>query len=191
MVETGFGPSALATPANGVTIARLMATPFLLYVVLRSSPSYGAFAFWVFVSCTDGLDGWLARRHGTTRSGAFLDPLADKCVVLSAMAALVANGQFWWLPVTIIAAREVGISLYRASVGRQGVSVPARPLAKAKTVVQDIAVGVAVVPVFGSHHPGLATGWLWAAVVLTVWSGALYLLDGAKAVTPAGTIDAR
>jgi CDP-diacylglycerol--glycerol-3-phosphate 3-phosphatidyltransferase len=190
-MAAGFGPSALATPANGVTIARLMATPFLLYVVLRSSPSYGAFAFWFFLACTDGVDGWLARRHGTTRSGAFLDPLADKFVVLGAMAALVAKGQFWWVPVAIIAAREIGISAYRASVGRRGVSVPARPLAKAKTVVQDIAVGVAVMPVLSSHRPGLAAAWLWFAVVLTVWSGALYLIDGARTPAPAPIIDAR
>jgi CDP-diacylglycerol--glycerol-3-phosphate 3-phosphatidyltransferase len=168
-----------------------MATPFLLYVVLRSSPSYGALAFWFFLACTDGVDGWLARRQGTTRSGAFLDPLADKFVVLGAMAALVANGQFWWLPVTIIAAREIGISAYRASVGRHGVSVPARPLAKAKTVVQDIAVGAAVMPVIGSRHAGLATVCLWVAVVLTVWSGALYLIDGARTPASSGTIDAR
>jgi CDP-diacylglycerol--glycerol-3-phosphate 3-phosphatidyltransferase len=188
-MDTGFGPSALATPANGITIARLAATPLLLYVVLRSSPSYGAFVFWFLLSCTDGVDGWLARRQGTTRSGAFLDPLADKFVVLGAMAALVATGQFWWLPVSLIAIREVGISAYRASVGRHGVSVPARPLAKAKTVVQDLAVGFAVMPAVGTRHPGFATGWLWAAVVLTVWSGALYLIDGAKTAT-SGTVDA-
>jgi CDP-diacylglycerol--glycerol-3-phosphate 3-phosphatidyltransferase len=170
-------------------MARLAATPLLLYVVLHSSPSYGALAFWFFLSCTDGVDGWLARRQGTTRSGAFLDPLADKFVVLGAMAALVATGQFWWLPVAIIASREVGISVYRASVGRHGVSVPARPLAKAKTVVQDLAVGFAVTPGVGNHHHGFASAWLWAAVVLTVWSGALYLLDGTKAAPP-GRVDA-
>jgi CDP-diacylglycerol--glycerol-3-phosphate 3-phosphatidyltransferase len=189
-VAAGFGPSALATPANGVTIARLLATPLLLYVMLRASPSYEAFVLWFIISCTDGLDGWLARRHGTTRSGAFLDPLADKIVVLGAMAVLVANGQFWWVPVAIIATREVGISAYRASVGRHGVSVPARPLAKAKTVVQDFAVAFAVMPGVGDHHPGFVNAWLWAAVVLTVWSGALYLLDGAKAGSPSGSFDA-
>ena len=82
---------------------------------------------------TDGLDGWLARRQGTTRSGAFLDPLADKVLVLGAMSALVAIDRWWWVPVALIAAREIAISLYRSWVARQGVSVPARPLAKVKT----------------------------------------------------------
>ncbi len=82
---------------------------------------------------TDGIDGWLARRHGTTRSGAFLDPLADKFLVLGAMFALVADHRFSWVPVVIIAVREVAISLYRIVAARHGVSVPARALAKLKT----------------------------------------------------------
>src|SRR5438309_6327669 len=105
--STGFGPSALATPANAITIARVVATPVLVAMIVSGGSSWAAVTFWFVVSCTDGLDGWLARRHGTTRSGAFLDPLADKVVVLAAMVALVANGSFWWLPVMLIAAREV------------------------------------------------------------------------------------
>ena len=98
---------------------------------------------------TDGVDGYLARRHGTTRSGAFLDPLADKVLVLGAMVALVAKGVFWWLPVALIAVREVGISAYRSLLGRRGISVPARGLAKVKTVVQEVAVGFALLPAHG------------------------------------------
>jgi CDP-diacylglycerol--glycerol-3-phosphate 3-phosphatidyltransferase len=190
MATESFGPSALATPANGVTITRLLATPFLLLVVARASPSLGALALWFLLSCTDGVDGWLARRQGTTRSGAFLDPLADKCLVLGAMTVLVAKGRFWWVPVAVIAAREIGISLYRASVGRHGVSVPARPLAKIKTIVQDFAVAFAIMPVIGARHLAVAKACLWAAVVLTVWSGAQYLVDGMRAGTETGRIDA-
>ena len=63
--------------------------------------------------------GW-PRRHGVTRSGAFLDPLADKILVLGAMFSLVREGVFWFLPVVIIAVREVLISLYRTVVGARG-----------------------------------------------------------------------
>jgi CDP-diacylglycerol--glycerol-3-phosphate 3-phosphatidyltransferase len=185
-----FGPSALVTPANAVTIIRLLVTPVLLFVVVHNGPSYGSLAFWVLLSCTDGLDGWLARRHGTTRSGAFLDPLADKCLVVGAMVALVADHQFWWVPVTIIAVREFGVSLYRTSVGRRGISVPARTLAKVKTIVQDVAVGFALLPTAGTRHPGMATGWLWAAVGLTAWTAGQYLLDGRKAASASGALDA-
>ena len=76
---------------------------------------------WFALCATDGIDGWLARRHGTTRSGAFLDPLADKVLVLGAMFALGRSRRFWWLPVALIAVREIGISLYRSMAGRQGI----------------------------------------------------------------------
>jgi CDP-diacylglycerol---glycerol-3-phosphate 3-phosphatidyltransferase len=175
-----FGPSALATPANGITVARLLATPVVLVLVLSYGTSWLTVAAWFGLSCTDGVDGWLARRHGTTRSGAFLDPLADKFLVLGAMFALVIDGRFWWLPVAVITLREFGISLYRSWVGRQGISVPARPLGKAKTVVQDLAVGAALLPAIGDHQPGVAVVLLYVAVVLTVVSGAQYILDGRR-----------
>src|SRR2546421_9648846 len=111
---TTFGPSALATPANAVTIARLLATPLLLVLMASDDADlrWPVFVLWVLLSCTDGLDGYLARKMGTTRSGAFLDPLADKFLVLGAMGVLVGRERFWWLPVVIIAAREIAISLY-------------------------------------------------------------------------------
>ena len=95
---------------------------------------------------SDGVDGYLARRHGTTRSGAFLDPLADKVLVLGAMFTLVGNGVFWIVPVAIIAAREFIISMYRTVVGSKGVSVPASRMAKCKTLAQQLAVGFALLP---------------------------------------------
>ena len=139
-------------------------------------------AVWFVLSCTDGVDGWLARRHGTTASGAFLDPLADKVVVIGAMAVLVANGVFWWLPVLLITVREVGISAYRSWIGRRGISMPARPAAKAKTVVQDFAVGFALLPLTAADHPFVANAFLWGAVALTLVTGAQYLLDGRRVV---------
>ena len=176
MATETFGPSALATPANALTMARLAATPLLLALVLHDPRSWAALACWIVLASTDGVDGYLARRHGTTRSGAFLDPLADKFLVLGAMAALVVEDVFWWLPVAMIAAREVVISAYRAVVGRHGVSVPARSGAKVKTVVQDFAVGFALLPVDLPWSP--ADTLLWAAVVLALVTGAQYLLDG-------------
>ena len=114
MSETSstYGPSALRTPANGVTIARLLASPGLFVLIADHGASWGVFALWTGLALTDGLDGWIARRQGTTRSGAFLDPLADKVLVLGAMIMLVAIGTFWWLPVALIAVREVGTVSY-------------------------------------------------------------------------------
>jgi len=176
-----FGPSALATPANAVTMARIVVMPVLIALITGDGTAWPALALWVVLAGTDFADGWLARRHGTTRSGAFLDPLADKVIVLGAMAALVAGGQLWWLPVAIIAVREVALSVYRSYVGRRGVSVPARLPAKVKTWMQDIAVGLAIAPVVDAYRV-LRVGVLWAAVILTVVTGVQYLWDGRRVI---------
>jgi CDP-diacylglycerol---glycerol-3-phosphate 3-phosphatidyltransferase len=179
----GFGPSALATPANAVTVARLAATPLMVVLIVRSGASWPAVAAWFVLSCTDGVDGYLARRQGTTRSGAFLDPLADKICVLAAMVTLVARGTWWWPAVALIAAREVVQTVWRARLGRRGVSVPATRWAKVKTMLQDLAVGGALLP-WTARHEGLVQGVLWAAVLLTVATGVQYLLDGRRLVVP-------
>ncbi len=180
-----YGPSALLTPANAVTIIRLLFSPALLVLVAREPSSWGAFALWTVLAFTDGIDGHLARKHGTTRSGAFLDPLADKVLVLGALYALVAAQRFMWVPVVLISIRELAISVYRAHLGRSGLAVPARPLAKAKTVVQELAVAFALLP-WTVDHPTLADATLWGAVGLTLFTGAQYLLDGRQAATTLG-----
>lgn len=183
--EERYGPSALATPANAVTVVRLLFSPALLVLIVREPSSWGAVALWTVLALSDGIDGALARRHGTTRSGAFLDPLADKVLVLGALMALAAAGRFSWIPVALIGARELAISAYRTNLGRSGLAVPARPLAKVKTVVQEIAVAAALLP-WTTHRPGLAEAVLWVAVALTIVTGAQYLLDGRGAATTLG-----
>lgn len=189
-MSVSFGPSALVTPANGVTLARVAFTPVLLAMIAGSGASYPTLALWIALAATDGLDGYLARRHGTTRSGAFLDPLADKLLVLGAMVVLAAGGGFWWVPVALIAGREVAMSAYRSWVGRRGVSIPARWSAKVKTVVQEVAVGCALFPPLADGAPVVADAVLWLAVVLTLVSGVQYLLDGAGS-TSGGAVRSR
>jgi CDP-diacylglycerol--glycerol-3-phosphate 3-phosphatidyltransferase len=178
-VTDSFGPSALATPANAVTIGRVLLTPVLLVAIAGGGASWAALALWIALSASDGIDGYLARRHGVTRSGAFLDPLADKFLVLGAMAVLVATGTFWWLPVALIAGREIAMSLYRSVASRSGVSVPARRSAKVKTVVQELAVGLAICPAF-EDHPGIAVAVLWVATALTLVTGAQYWMEARR-----------
>ena len=181
-----FGPSALLTPANAVTVIRLLVSPALLLMILRTPSSWAAVSFWIALAVTDGVDGFLARRFGTTRSGAFLDPLADKVLVLGALYALVAAHRFWWVPVALITFRELAISVFRTQLGRQGLAVPARQLAKVKTVVQEVAVGFALLPLT-VDHPQVATAVLWVAVALTLYTGAQYLIDGRSAATTLGS----
>lgn len=185
-VATSFGPSALATPANAVTFTRLLCAPPLWLLIFATAPSYAALVLWIVLAATDGVDGYLARRHGTTRSGAFLDPLADKALVLGAMWALVASGGFWWLPVALITVRELGISVFRSYWGRRGLAVPASFWAKVKTVVQAVAVGLALLPPVAEDQSWLAATVLWVAVALTLVSGAQYLIEGSRATASGG-----
>jgi CDP-diacylglycerol--glycerol-3-phosphate 3-phosphatidyltransferase len=181
-----YGPSALATPANALTAARLLAAPVFVGLIATEGASWATVAVGIAVASSDGLDGWLARRQGATRSGAFLDPLADKVLVLGAFFALAAQGRMPWLPVGLMTAREVGMSGYRSWAGRRGVSVPARRLAKVKTIVQELAVATYLVPPLAGYR-GLQLGVTWAATALTLASGAQYLWDGRGAMGGAGT----
>jgi CDP-diacylglycerol--glycerol-3-phosphate 3-phosphatidyltransferase len=165
-----FGPSALLTPANFVTILRFALTVPLLQVIATDGVSWRATVGWIILASTDGLDGWLARRDGTTRSGAFLDPLADKFLAIGGLASLAAQGVFPWVAVILIGVREVGVSLYRTAAGRRGISIPARNLGKTKTVFQLVAVGWALCP-STADYSGLGLSILWVAVALTVVSG--------------------
>jgi CDP-diacylglycerol---glycerol-3-phosphate 3-phosphatidyltransferase len=181
-----FGPSALATPANALTVGRILATPaFVAFIAVRGA-SWWTVAVGVVVAGTDGLDGWLARRQGTTRSGAFLDPLADKAVVLSALFLLSYEGVLPWLPVALIGTREVLMSVYRAWIGRRGVSIPARASAKAKTLVQDLAIATCLLPPLAHEHD-LQLVAVWVAAAFTVVTGLQYLFDGRRAAAKGGT----
>ncbi len=174
-----FGPTALATPANALTMARLLSSPALLALVLATGPATWLLtALWILFSGSDGLDGWVARRMGATRSGAFLDPLADKFLVLGVLVGLAGRGYFSWLPVALIALREVGMSLFRSYAGRRGVSIPARRTAKAKTFLQDVVILLALLPPVGLHALGEVRALLWVAVALTLYTGLEYARDG-------------
>lgn len=168
-------PTAITTWANLVTVSRVLVAP-LMFLLIPDEPAgrWSAFAVWFVLCLTDSIDGHLARRHGSTNLGAFLDPLADKVLVLGAMFFLVRNGTFDLLPVAVIAARELMISLYRTFVGAKGISVPATSLAKWKTLAQQFAVGLAILP------PTHDLGWLWVSalwisVLLALVSGWQYL----------------
>ena len=175
-----FEPSALATPANAITAVRLVATLPVLLLIVNLKVSWAAALAWAAVASTDFLDGWVARRHGATTSGAFLDPLADKVLVLGALASLAAVGLVSWVPVVLIAGREVTISVYRSAVARHGTSVPARPMAKLKTAAQDVAIGLILLPATGLHHRWVGQWLLWVSVGLALVSGAQYLLDSRR-----------
>jgi CDP-diacylglycerol---glycerol-3-phosphate 3-phosphatidyltransferase len=174
-----FNDTAIVTPANAVTMARVVLTVPWLWLIATDGASWPAVAAFLVLAASDGLDGWLARRDGETRSGAFLDPLADKFFTVGAFVALAADDIFGWLPVGLVAGREVAIQAYRSLLGRRGISLPATMLGKVKTNVQMGAVMLAITPRVTEHEWLLEAG-LWIACAFTLWSGAQIIVRGAR-----------
>jgi CDP-diacylglycerol--glycerol-3-phosphate 3-phosphatidyltransferase len=102
------------------------------------------------------------------------------------MVTLVVGSVFWWVPVAIIAVREFTISAFRSFWGRRGLAVPATQWAKVKTVVQEVCVGFALLPLTADHR-WVADTTLWIAVVLTVTTGVHYIHAGSRVTRTTGS----
>lgn len=184
--------SWLTSPANLLTASRLVAAPFLFWVILEADPTKGtswlAFALGLALGFTDYLDGPVARRSGAvTRSGAFLDPLADKVLVVGAAACFVSVDRLHWIPVAIVAVREIGISFVRIYWARRSLAMPARRSGKYKSFVQGLALTIAAMPAL-ENQQGFVDAFWWVAVLFTVFSGVQYLLDGRAATSTTGSL---
>jgi CDP-diacylglycerol--glycerol-3-phosphate 3-phosphatidyltransferase len=166
-----FDQTALATPANFLTLGRMLVGVPTLLLMWDRGASWTTVALWFVITATDSLDGFLARRDGATRSGAFLDPVADKVLVLGAFAVLAQRGDIAWWPVVVIAARELFVSGYRVLAGRRGISLPARPLGKYKAFLQYLAIGAVLLP-WTSDDIGLQQTVIGLVVAFTVVSAA-------------------
>lgn len=177
--DTTFGPTAVLTPANLITFARVAALPLVIYLILTAEgpTRWWTLGLWIAVMTSDLLDGFLARKQGTTTSGAYLDPLADKFAVLGSLAALAYTGRVSWIPLGIIGLREIAVSLFRSYASRRSVTVPATPFGKAKTLSQSIAIGVLLLPILDGF-PIAGRIAIWIAVGFTVASGLDYLRRG-------------
>ena len=148
--------------------------------------SWAAFGLGIALATTDFFDGRVARRSNVvSRSGAFLDPLADKIVVIGGAFCLVQVERYWWVPVTILAIRELGITAWRSRWAREGWPIPARTSAKYKTFVQGVALILAVMPTLQDQDV-VVDAALWVAVGWTVFTGVQYLLDGQTALSETG-----
>lgn len=145
---------------NLLTYIRVAAIPLVMLLIWRGEPESCAIAAWVysFATVTDFFDGWLARRMGlVTVLGKFLDPLADKLMVMAMLVMMVALSRVpGWL-VVIILAREMTINGLRAIASSEGLVIPAGWFGKYKTALQMIAVMCLLV-----HYP------------YTVWFFGLY-----------------
>ncbi|MCI6845251.1 MAG: CDP-diacylglycerol--glycerol-3-phosphate 3-phosphatidyltransferase [Coriobacteriaceae bacterium] len=178
------------TPANIVTCARVAAVPLWLLVAemspatgVGSSWSAGVFLLFVALSLTDKLDGYLARsRDEVTTFGKFLDPIADKLVVVVALCFLLERGVVCSWVLLVVVAREFLVSGLRMVVATSGTVIAASPLGKGKTAVTMAAISVLLLAMaLPAGDTAGALGLLGqalmvAAVVLTAWSGIDYFV---------------
>lgn len=174
-----------ATPANGITLTRIALTPLLAFIVLgdvaSKGTSWSAFGIGLLMAVTDLVDGRVARATNSfSRSGAFLDPLADKIVILGVGFAFVAVDRVALLPMLLIALRELAVSAWRIRFALRGAAIPARPLAKWKATVQGAALLAAALPLLEDRQLVVDVA-IWFAVLLTVYTGVRYLSDGESA----------
>ena len=169
---------------NIITSARIVLVPvFVIVYLLPGQQTYlWAAALFSLASLTDWVDGYLARRLGqSTRFGAFLDPVADKIIVVTALILIVGRYADPWLtvPALIIVGREIVITALRewmAEVNRRGI-IAVNWTAKIKTTFQMAAVIVllATPPEPESQWMLLGYGLLYLAVAMTLWSMIVYL----------------
>ncbi len=200
MSRNSTGENAIFTPANMVTIVRILLVPVFVVAILSPWPDF--FPYWteadlwkpwiaafIFaaLSCTDAVDGYLARSRGeVTIFGKFVDPLADKILVAAALLALVELQLLPSWVALIILGREFIVSGLRMLVATHGVAIAASWYGKAKTVFQIIAIILFIVkgsPILTSLHEqaGLALyiiSWIFMiiAVLLTIVSMCDYFL---------------
>lgn len=180
----------ILTPANVVTMIRICLVPVFVVVLISPWPDWIGFEsldpwkawiaaiIFVAISCTDWLDGYLARSRGeVTDFGKFMDPLADKVLVVAALLVLVELGSLPSWPVIIIIAREFIVSGVRMVAASKGEVIAASWYGKFKTVFQMIAIVLFVVKespaVLGLLTPQLAFGlyllsWLVMAIALVL-----------------------
>jgi CDP-diacylglycerol--glycerol-3-phosphate 3-phosphatidyltransferase len=134
-----------------------------------------AWLIYFVLGMTDILDGHWARKSGrTTQLGAFLDPVADKALIGSAMISLAILDRFPWWIVFIILFREIGITIFRLAVIRGGV-IPASKGGKIKTLTQNFGVSFYILPLPEVLFP-LRDSLMAVAVALTIWTGIDYVV---------------
>ena len=180
----------MLTLPNVLTLSRIVAVPVLVALLWpHASPlAYAVtFVLYCLIGATDWVDGAIARSRGAvSRLGIFLDPIADKIMVVAVITVLIFTRDIHglhMLPALVILLREIIVSGLREFLAGLSVSVPVSQLAKWKTAVQMTALG-------GLILAGALPGWpwlhaaalalLWVAAALTLVTGYSYLRVGLR-----------
>ena len=166
---------------NKLTVLRIIMVPFFVFFMLTdvggTANKWIALVLFCVASLTDLLDGKIARKYNlVTNFGKFMDPLADKLLVCSAMICMIDSGQLTAWFVIIIIAREFIISGFRLVASDNGIVIAASYWGKFKTTSQMIMV---VLLILNIDHPVfrmLTQIFVWIAMILTLVSLIDYLM---------------
>lgn len=169
---------------NFLTYSRILVIPIFVAFLFGTTP----FAHWMasglflYASITDYFDGYIARAwKATSNIGRFLDPIADKLLVATALLMLVHSGRAEVLPAIAIVCREILVSGLREFLAELRISVPVSQLAKFKTAAQLIAISLLLLAPalkLDDQVQEFANYLLWAAAALTLITGYVYLKTG-------------
>jgi len=178
---TGRAREILNLP-NTITMLRIGVIPVLFFLLVAPGPTWSLVIAILFIlaALTDLLDGYIARRYGiVTLMGKFLDPLADKLIVNTAMILMIPSGRIpAWIAAVIIM-RDLAVDGLRSFASSEGLIIPASRLGKQKTLCQVIAVSALIIhyPFLGLNAHGVGIAILYVALLLTFWSGIDYFLQ--------------
>ncbi|MCY7288437.1 MAG: CDP-diacylglycerol--glycerol-3-phosphate 3-phosphatidyltransferase [Cryobacterium sp.] len=169
---------------NLITVVRILLAPLFIWMLLSDAGQDGALRWWaaalfIVAIATDGIDGAIARRQNlVTDLGKILDPIADKVLTGGALVCLSILGELWWWVTIVILVREVGITVFRFAMLKDRV-IPASRGGKLKTVLQSVAISLALVPlwlVLGDWIYWVNWSAMALALIVTVVTGIDYLV---------------
>ncbi len=175
---------------NKLTVLRVIMIPFfvafLLFDITGGADKWIALAIFCVASLTDFLDGYLARKNNlVTNFGKFMDPLADKLLVCSAMICLVSMNKLNVIVVLIIIAREFIISGFRLVASDNGIVIAASYWGKFKTVFQ-MAMVIVLIMDLGGIFAVIGNLLVWISLALTVISLVDYVKKNIQVLTQGG-----
>ncbi len=166
---------------NKLTLSRILLIPFFMgFLFLRKHyPVYSeilAVTTFIIAAITDGLDGYLARKHNIiTKFGKILDPLADKLLISAALISFVAMKEISAWAAIIIIGRELAVTGLRVVAASEGIIISANKWGKIKTALQIAAIIALIIDPEIIKLPWyFANIVLWIAVIITLYSGIIY-----------------
>jgi cardiolipin synthase len=165
--------------ANWLTVLRILLIPVFVSLLVYRRPGWALSTF-AFAALTDLLDGWVARRHGSTRLGAFLDPVADKLLLTASFVTLTYMKAVPFWITAVVVTRDVLLVLGALLVHMVGVRIYPRPTLSGKlaTFFQVLTVLTGLLSRYFSLP--FATLVVWLAATFTIVSGLQYIVQGMR-----------